>query len=649
MKNLSEMNKYYSSKWFEEKYIYEKADLGLTYSREKSTFRMWSPDAKSAKIKLYYSGDIENSDLAFEIPMEKNENGLWQGEKEGDLVGLFYTYEVKHIDSINETIDPYAKAGGINGDRAMIIDLKNTNPDGWDMDKNPNSHLEKTSIIIYEASIRDLTINKSSGISNEKRGKYLGLTEMGTVNEIGQKTALSHILDLGVTHLQLLPFNDFGSTDEKLPLWQEYNWGYDPKNYNFPEGSYSSDPYDGSVRIKELKTMIKTLHDNGLSVVMDVVYNHVYEKENFSINKLMPDYFSRADERGYSNGSGCGNDTASERIMVRKFIVDSLLFWAEEYHIDGFRFDLAGLIDVETINLAAQKLKKKRPDIILYGEGWIMDTNMVKDNILLTNQQNIDKLEDFSFFNDSFRDGVKGNVFDEKSGGFISENHCNDHKVLAGLLGSTNPWSKSPYLSINYVSAHDNHTLWDKIYLSSHNKDIEKLMSQNRLAAALNILAQGIPFIHSGDELLRSKRDEQGNIISNSYNSGDFVNSIKWDNLNHTDVQNIKDYYKGLISFRKSHTLLRLKTRDEVKKHISFYESLPENLIALRLDGLEDFNEEIVLIFNGRFEDMNICLPGGDWDLYISSSAAGNIPLETGFRDIIKIPSSSAMAFIKSK
>ena len=349
------MSQLYSSKEFEEKYTYSGTDLGALWTAEKTTFRLWAPTAEEVTINLYRDGDPDGDDLLEQLSMTPDVNGTWIAEKIGDLNGVYYTYLVMVDGKLNECCDPYAKTTGVNGFRAMIIDMTSTNPEGWAEDQNPNAHLGITDAFLYELHVRDLSMHRSSRIKN--KGMYLGLIEPGTTTKSGIPTGLDHMKSMGITHLHLLPVFDFGWTDESSRA-PRFNWGYDPVNFNVPEGSYASDPYDGSVRVKEFKQMVKGLHDNGISVVMDVVYNHVFEAKDFCFNNIVPDYFSRTDEAGkYSNGSCCGNDTASERSMVRKYIVDSIKYWTEEYHIDGFRFDLVGLIDIETINELMAEVK----------------------------------------------------------------------------------------------------------------------------------------------------------------------------------------------------------------------------------------------------------------------------------------------------
>ena len=422
----------YSSKEFEEKFTYTGSDLGSVWSENATSFRLWAPTADSVSLKLYQGGDWEVHDLIAVHPMVSAENGTWTITLDGNLNGVYYTYEVTIGEYVSEAQDPYAHAVGINGNRSMVIDLTSTNPEGWEKDADPNAGISETDCVIYELHVRDLSANASSGIQN--KGKFLGLTENGTTTKKGHSTGLDHIKDLGVTHIQLLPIYDYASIDERIENNKKYNWGYDPSNYNVPEGSYSSNPYDGAVRIRELKQLISTLHSNGFSVVMDVVYNHVYRTYDFCINKLVPGYFSRQDKSGkLSNGSGCGNDTASERSMVRKFIVDSVAYWVDEYHIDGFRFDLAGLIDTETVQQLMQAVKAKHPHVLFWGEGWSMTTQPTKPNVNLATQRSADILPGFGFFNDTIRDTMRGSVFFSDEKGFVSGEDTSNELLLTRI------------------------------------------------------------------------------------------------------------------------------------------------------------------------------------------------------------------------
>ena len=378
------MTELYSTEEFERKYTYAGSDLGARWTAEKTSFRLWAPTAKSAKVNLYRSGNPGVEDRIDQIEMKSAVAGTWTAEVPGDLNGVYYTFTVELEQGVREACDPYARTTGVNGQRAMVLDLRSTDPEGWKDDRDPNAGKQITDAIIYELHVRDLSVDENSGIVN--KGKFLGLIEEGTHTPEGVSTGLDHIKSMGNTHLHLLPSYDYGSVDEAHPERDQFNWGYDPVNYNVPEGSYATDPFHGEVRVKEMKQMIQGLHKAGISVVLDVVYNHVYDGETFCFNRIVPEYFSRTHDGHYSNGSGCGNDTASERSMVRKYIVDSVKYWADEYHIDGFRFDLVGLLDIETINELVASVKAKHPNVIFYGEGWSMATELTKSDVTMATQ-----------------------------------------------------------------------------------------------------------------------------------------------------------------------------------------------------------------------------------------------------------------------
>ena len=520
----------YSTEKFEKEFTYSGSDLGATYTPEKTTFRVWAPTADTVTLNLYGSGTPGTDDLVEQLPMTADVNGTWIAEKEGDLNGTYYTYLVSVGGNENEACDPYARTTGVNGKRAMILDLASTDPDGWENDTNPNAGMTYNDAVIYELHVRDLSSDESSGIQNT--GKFLGLTETGTTTASGIPTGLDHMKDLGITHLHLLPVYDYASVDETQSDKPQFNWGYDPENYNVPEGSYSTDPYNGAVRVAEMKQMVKVLHDNQISVIMDVVYNHVYNASDFCVNQIVPGYFSRVNEDGtYSNGSDCGNDTASERSMVRKYIVDSVKYWADEYHIDGFRFDLVGLIDTETINEVVTEVHKTHPDVIFYGEGWTMDTAVTKDGYKMTTQPNSTDVPGFAFFSDTLRDALKGHVFYTTRKGYVSGAADLADTVKGCFLGQAGDWCTTPAQSINYASCHDNMTLLDRITRSTPGVSEEDRIRMNNLSAAIYMTAQGIPFLQAGEEMLRAKIDASGDFVENSYNSPDSVNSIKWDTL----------------------------------------------------------------------------------------------------------------------
>ena len=554
--------------------------------------------------------------------MEQDVNGTWVASKEGDLNGVYYTYLVTVNGAENEACDPYARTTGVNGKRAMVIDLSSTNPEGWDEDTDPHAGNNITDDVIYELHIRDLAMDENSGIKNA--GKFLGLTETGTTTPNGTPTGIDHIKDLGITHIHLLPVYDYASVDETALDEPQFNWGYDPENYNVPEGSYSTDPYHGEVRVKEMKQMVKSLHDNDLSVIMDVVYNHVYNAGSFNFNLIVPDYFSRVDENGtYSNGSGCGNDTASERSMVRKYIVDSVCYWADEYHIDGFRFDLVGLLDTDTINEIVEEVHKDHPNVIFYGEGWELDTTTTEDCTLAT-QKNSEETPDFAYFSDTIRDLLKGHVFDTSTIGYVSGETGDEEEVEKCFMGASD-WCKSPTQTINYISCHDNMTLIDRITRSTTGASKEDRVKMNNLAAAIYLTAEGTPLMQAGEEFLRTKKNASGGFEENSYASSDSVNSLKWATLEEEEYQNVYQYYKGLIAFRKDHPVLRLTDAKDVAAHVTPVEGLDANVTAFDITGgvNGETADNMYVIFNPNQEETKVTLPDGTWSVYINGEKAG--------------------------
>ena len=614
------MPDFYSSPEFEAENTYTGDDLGATYTPEKTNLRVWAPTAVEVNVNLYTNGDPAAQELPTNsYPMTKDVNGTWICELAGDMNGMYYTYEVITDTSVAEAIDPYARTAGVNGKRGMIIDLSTTNPEGWDEDKNPHAGENFTDAVIYELHVRDLSSDPSSGIKNV--GKYLGLIETGTKNSEGIATGLDHMVDLGVTHVHLLPIYDYGSVDEtKLETEEQFNWGYDPVNYNVPEGSYSTDPYNGEVRVKELKQAVKGMHDAGLSVIMDVVYNHVYQTNGFCYNMIVPGYFSRPG----ANGSGCGNDTASERAMVSKYIVDSVNYWADEYHIDGFRFDLVGLIDTNTINEIMKTVKEKHPDVVFYGEGWTLNTAMTKTGYTLTTQTNASKVPGFAFFSDTIRNLVKGNTFGGISAGWISGGTAGSGDLNACFKGMP-MWCPSPSQSINYISCHDNNTLYDHITMAASGATEAEKIAMNKLGAAFYMTAQGIPFFQAGEEILRTKPNGDGTYNENSYNAPDSVNSIKWDDLNKAEYMDVYEYYKGLIAFRKEHPALRLTEAADVDANVTALTGLPTGVAAYTINGgiNGETAEGIFCAFNASKTAATVTLPEGEWHICVNGQDAG--------------------------
>lgn len=611
----------YSSAEFEEKFTYTGADLGANWTAGKTVFRLWAPTATAARVNLYRSGTPGADDRIGQVEMNADERGTWLGEQEGDLNGIYYTYEVTVDGKPREACDPYARTTGVNGQRAMVIDLRSTDPEGWELDQDPHAGSPITDAVIWELHIRDLSSDPGSGITH--KGKFLGVIEQGTVNSQGIPTGLDHMKALGITHVQLLPCFDYGSVDERHPEGQ-FNWGYDPMNFNVPEGSYATDPDHGAVRVAEMKRMVKGLHDSGISVVMDVVYNHVYEAESFCLNRIVPGYFSRIDRKGiYSNGSCCGNDTATERSMVRKYIVDSVKYWASEYHIDGFRFDLAGLMDAETINEVVRQVHQEHPNVIFYGEGWDMPTALTKPGAALAIQANSALTPGFGYFSDTIRDLIKGSVFFDDAPGYVSGAQGQEAMLQKCFLGLPD-WCADPAQSINYVSCHDNMTLFDRLIVSTPEETSGDHVRMNKLAAVIYMTSQGVPFLQAGEEMLRSKKRTDGTFDGNSYRSPDSINSIKWDDLNDSVHRAVLDYYRGLIAFRKAHSALRMTSAEQIRRRIRSVEDLEPNVAAFHILGAE---EELFAVFNPNRGATEVPLPDGSWASCIDANRAGTEPI----------------------
>lgn len=609
--------------------VYTGNDLGAVYSPKMTRFKVWAPEAESVKLNLYKQGEGDN--LIGQHIMKKSANGTYVFEKQGDCNGIYYTYTVVNHGEEQEAVDPYTKAAGVNGQRGMVINLAKTNPQGFELDgyRNPE-HI--TDAIIYEGSVRDFTMDESSGVFHN--GKFLGLTEANTTNHFGEATALDYISGLGVTHVQILPAFDFETVDEKNQKAQ-YNWGYDPDNYNVPEGSYAVSPYDGAVRIQEMKQMVLALHSRGIGVIMDVVFNHTYRRDDSNLQKIVPGYYYRSDETGYTNGSGCGNEVASDRPMVQKLIVDSLIYWAKEYHIDGFRFDLMGVLDIDTMNVIAERLKEIRPDIYLYGEGWNGGPSSLAEEKRAF-KASAKKMPGIGMFNDDIRDTIKGSVFYDDHLGFVNGGTHLENALRYGITGAvahpqvdydaygSKPWAKEPGQSINYVSCHDNYTLWDKLSVSCPEASEEKKKAMNRLCAAIVFTSQGVPFIQAGEEFLRSKPlPEKKGFAENSYNMPDAVNSIKWDNIH--EYPDMIAYYKGLMALRKAHPVFRMQSEAEMTQNLCFLSDTPENVVAylLKGKGADDTPENILVIFNGNDEEILYNLPEGKWKILVDDKTAG--------------------------
>ncbi len=632
-----------------ENYLFD--DLGAVYTSDETRFRLWAPMADEVFLCLYETGD--GDDLIKKVTMEKSEGGTWFSVQKGDLDKTYYTYVLKYPDYTVESYDPYAKACGVNGVRSMVIDLEKTNPEGFSDDKGP-VYKEITDAIITEISVVDTTADKSACVKNA--GKLLGLTEEGTVSKEGMATGIDHLKELGITHVQIMPSYDFASVDEASDEPQ-YNWGYDPLNYNIPEGSLSSDPYHGEVRIKEYKQMVKAFHDNGIGVIMDVVYNHTFDVEGNSFQKTAPDYYYRKDGDKYSDASACGNEIASERPMVRKYIIDSLCYWVNEYHIDGFRFDLMGVLDIETMNEARETLRKINPDIILYGEGWAGG-----DSVLPAEKRalkvNVKSMSGYGMFSDDIRDNVKGHVFYYDELGYANGGIDKENDIRFAVTGAVKhpqvdyekytytkegAWAVKPGNSINYVSCHDNYTLWDRYEILSKEDSQEELKKKNMLSAAIVFTAQGVPFFLQGEEFGRSKPIENSDERSeNSYNMPLYTNSLKYDRL--YEFRDMYEYYRGLIQIRKNHALFRLTTAEDVAEKLSFIECEEKNVVAYTL---KDDKEQLFVVYNANKKAVTLELPEeGEWTVLTKDTESNNAGLDT-IKNQAEIPGISCLIAVK--
>lgn len=600
------------------KYYYKGNDLGVTFTKEQSTFKLWAPLAK--KVELILSDEI--------IKMKREPRGIWSTKVLGNHHGEFYNYRVSlngvHFD---EVVDPYAKSLSVNGLKGAVIDFDAVNPNGWHL-KKPDFN-DAVDAIIYELHVRDITINENSGIKHP--GHYLGLSERETLTKDGLKSGLDHIVDLGVTHVQLMPIYDFATVDETSK--EEYNWGYDPLNFNALDGSYSTDPYDPTTRIYEFKTMVQSIHDAGLRVIMDVVYNHVYDIDTINFEKIMPGYYFRKTESGqFYNGSGCGNEVASERKMVRKFIVDSVIFWAKEYNLDGFRFDLMGLLDIETMNEIRYALDEIDPSIIMIGEGWEMgDALPFEKKACLWNAK---YLPNIGQFNDDFRDGIRGDNFEAEHPGYVGGNFSKKISVLRGIVGGIHYSDEinhldgiSPNQIVNYVEVHDNHTLFDKLKLSVQDKSIKK---RHMLATAINILSQGITFIHSGQEILRTKQLEH-----NTYNLGDEINQFDWDRKK--EFYDVYLYVRELIKLKKKHPCFSMTNAKEIRKKLKFIET-EESIIAYEIICHRDSWKRTLVIHNASDVIKEIQLPNDlSWKVVFEGKSPTLEKTRTHKEDILKV------------
>ena len=634
---------------------YNGEDLELTVDKAGTHFRLWSPKAEEVTLNLYNHG--LNGKPYESVAMKFNAaNGTWTATLPGQLYGKFYTFRVKQGGKwLDETPGVWAKAVGANGKRAAIVNLDNTDPEGWANDKGPKvDHF--SDVILYEMHHRDMSMSPTSGIAN--KGKFLALTEQETLSPEGLKTGIDHLKELGITHVHILPSYDYNSVDETNLQQNTYNWGYDPQNYNAPEGSYSTNPSDPETRIREMKQMVKALHDAGIGVVMDVVYNHTAENDGSNFELTAPGYYHRHRADGtYSDASGCGNETASERQQMRDYIINSVKYWADEYHIDGFRFDLMAIHDTETMNEVAAELKKINPSIFVYGEGWTAgDSPLPAERRAL--KENVSKMTDIAVFSDDLRDAVKGHYSNAEDRGFATGKPGNEETVKIGIVAATaHPqvdyskgnnskfaYAKSPEMIVNYVSCHDDLTLTDKLRKSMPEATEEELQAAAKLAQTIVFTSQGTPFMFAGEEIFRDKKG-----VHNSYKSPDSINAIDWSlkAKNH----DLFEYYKGLVALRKSHPAFRMTSADDIARHLVFDKidaSKTPNLISytLRDNANGDDWKDIKVIFNGGDEPRVVKLPKGEWKAVVRD---GKIDIENGLgsyrSSITVLPHSAAILY----
>ncbi len=657
-------------------YGYDGDDLGAVYTPQKTVFKIWSPTATEVILNRYATGsdsELGAADLG-KITMTKlmdgsRWTGVWTATVNGDIVNTYYTYTVTakapYGDEVQtaETQDIYSVATGVNGKRSMVCDLSKTNPSGWDSDKHVLLD-KQTDSQVWEIHVKDFSYDKNSGVSDSNRGKYLAFTETGTTlnNEGNVSTCVDYLKQLGVTTVQINPFYDFQSINE-AGSDEQFNWGYDPQNYNVPEGSYSSNPYDGNVRINECKQMIKALHDAGISVVMDVVYNHTYScgKDDSCFQASVPYYYHRVKADGtFSNGSGCGNEVSSDFLMTRKYIIDSCMYWINEYHVDGFRFDLMGLIDTETMNLIRDEMDKVDPRLTIWGEGWTGGTSTYERTTCTgatyyqAIQRNAAKLnERVAFFNDKIRDGIKGSVFDIKEKGFIAGNAENAKNVGSGFLANTtinNGWKAlSPAQVVSYAACHDNATLYDQLTASAtgdeYGKRNEYGVRLSKMASAVLNTSQGATFYLAGDEMARTKFGD-----TNSYKSSPEINKINWKNL--VGYGDLVSYYQGMIKIKKNFTPFNTDTNDYAKAFNFFGKNLSgmaNSFSYVVTNDVEGEWNKVAVIHNGGSNQINSTLGDtsvSEWVVIADANVAGLDAIRTVKGSKFTVPANSSIVAV---
>ena len=624
----------------------------MEYAPEATRFSVWAPTADEVRLMLYEAG--EGGHAYKTVSMEAGEEGVWHTMVNEDLMGKFYTFNIKIDDQwLGDTPGINAKAVGVNGKRAAIIDMRATDPEGWSDDRRPPLK-SFADIMIYEVHHRDFSVSPASGI--EHKGKFLAMTEEGTRSPEGLATGIDHLKELGVTHVHLLPSYDYASVDETKLNENQYNWGYDPQNYNVPDGFYSTDPYDPAVRIREFKQMVQALHKAGIRVILDVVYNHTFNISGSNFERTVPGYFYRQKPDGtYADASACGNETASDRPMMRKYMIESVLHWVNEYHIDGFRFDLMGIHDIETMNEIRAALTAVDPSIVVYGEGWAAQAPQLPQDSLAM-KANTHRMPGIAAFSDEMRDALRGPFNDNKQGAFLAGLPGGEESIKFGIVGAVQhpqvnndsvnysqaPWAAQPTQMISYVSCHDDMCLVDRLKTSIPAITPDELVRLDKLAQTAVFTSQGIPFIYAGEEVMRDKKG-----VHNSYQSPDSINAIDWSRkAQHADVF---AYYKGLIQLRKNHPAFRLGDADLVRRHLEFLPVEGTNVVAWRLKEHAggDAWEDIVVVLNSRREPARVAVPDGRYTVVCKDGFINEAGLAKVVGAEVMVPAQSAMILYK--
>lgn len=632
---------------------YAGEDLGVVARNNGCDFKLWSPMADSVALNIYANGAGGEAISRHYLVADKA-NGTWATSLKGDFIGKFYTFQVM-IDGkwLDETPGVWAKAVGVNGLRAAIIDFKKTNPVGWENDKGP-ALAHNTDAVIYEMHHRDFSVHANSGITN--KGKFIAMLEDGALSLNGEKTGIDHLKELGVTHVHILPSYDYNSVDETQLPSNKYNWGYDPVNYNVPEGSYSTNPACPISRIREMKMMIQALHNAGIGVIMDVVYNHTAITHGGNFELTAPGYYYRQREDGsFSDASGCGNETASDRLQMRNFMINSIKYWLNEYHIDGFRFDLMAIHDIETMNAIADAANAINPDVIIYGEGWTAGGSPlpVERRAL---KEHVNKMPGVAVFSDDIRDAVKGHYSNAADPGFASGKPGNEETVKFGIVGATaHPqidftkcnnskfgYANHPVQVVNYVSCHDDLCLTDKLAKSMPGSTEEERIAVAKLAQTIVFTSQGIPFMFTGEEVFRNKKG-----VHNSYCSPDSINAIDWNQKK--QYRDLFDYYKGIINLRKLHPAFRMTTAEDVAKNLVFDEVAQPNLISysIKNNANGDSWSEIKVILNGANKAIEVEVPAGEWTVVVKDGKVDEAGLEKSQGGKLSIAPRTALILAK--